>query len=68
MSNVILIVTAKFCSDLSLLSIDHHHFFLQHQAAVFILASGSKRVDQVILYLIYILNLTPMLICALYFI
>ena len=32
----------KHCSDLTLLCIGSQHFFLQHHAAIFILASGGK--------------------------
>ena len=36
------LVTAKHCSDLTLLCIDNQHLFLQHNAAIFIPMSGSK--------------------------
>ena len=36
------LVTAKHCSDLTLLCIDNQHLFLQHNAAIFILMSGGK--------------------------
>ena len=35
-------VTAKHCSDLTLLCIDNQHLFLQHHAAIFIPMSGGK--------------------------
>ena len=37
------LVTAKCCSDLTLLCIDNQHLFLQHHAAIFIPMSGGKR-------------------------
>ena len=36
------IVTAKCCSDLTLLCIDNQHLFLQHHVAIFIPFSGGK--------------------------
>ena len=39
------LVSAKHCSDFTLLCIDNQHLFLQHYAAVFIPISGGK-VDQ----------------------
>ena len=36
------LVTAKCCSDLTLLCIDDQHLFLQHNAAIFIPISGGK--------------------------
>ena len=36
------LVTAKHCSDLTLLCIDNQHLFLQHNAAIFIPLSGGK--------------------------
>ena len=36
------LVTAKHFSDFTLLGIVKQHLFLQHYAAIFILASGSK--------------------------
>ena len=41
MSNIILIVTAKCFSDLTLLCIDIQHFSLKHHAGIFIAASGA---------------------------
>ena len=35
-------VTAKHCSDITLLWIDNQHLFLQHHAAIFIPLSGGK--------------------------
>ena len=35
-------VTAKSCSDLTLLCINNQHLFLQHHAAIFIPVSGGK--------------------------
>ena len=68
MSNVILIVVAKFCYDLTLLSIDNQHFFLCIMLLFLFLQLVVKWIDQVIFYLIYILNLIPVLIFTLYFI
>ena len=42
MSDGILIVTANFFSDLTLFSIDNHHFILQHHAPIFIPATVGK--------------------------
>ena len=36
------LVTAKCCSDLTLLHIGNQHLFLQHHAAIFIPMSGGK--------------------------
>ena len=36
------LVTAKCCSDLTLLCIDNQHLFVQHNAAIFIPMSGGK--------------------------
>ena len=36
------LVTAKHCSDLTLLCVDNWHLFLQHNAAIFIPMSGGK--------------------------
>ena len=36
------LVTAKYCSDLTLLCVDNQHPFLQHNAAIFIPLSGGK--------------------------
>ena len=36
------LVTAKHCSDLTLLCVDNQHLFLQHNAAIFIPLSGGK--------------------------
>ena len=36
------LVTAKCCSDLTLLCIDNQHLFLQHHATFFIPLSGGK--------------------------
>ena len=41
-ATILVLVTAKCCSDLILLLVDNQHLFLQHHAAVFILASGGK--------------------------
>ena len=36
------LVTAKHCSDLTLLCVDNQHLFLQHNAASFVPLSGGK--------------------------
>ena len=41
-ATLLALVTSKCCSDLTLLSIDNQHFFLQHHSAVFIPFSGGK--------------------------
>ena len=41
-------VTAKHCSDLTLLCIDNQHLFIQHHTAIFIPLSGGKRIVWVI--------------------
>ena len=39
---LLLLVTAKHCSDLTLLCIDNEYHFLQHYAAIFIPVSDVK--------------------------
>ena len=39
---LLVLVTAKHCSDLTLICIDNQHLFLQHHAAIFIPLSGGK--------------------------
>ena len=41
-STLLALVTAKCCSDLTLLCIFNQHLFLQHPAAIFIPLSGGK--------------------------
>ena len=41
-ATLLALVTAKHCSDLTLLYIDNQHLFLQHNAAIFIPMSGNK--------------------------
>ena len=41
-ATLLALVTAKHCSDLTLLCIDNQHLFLQHNAAIFIPMSGGK--------------------------
>ena len=41
-ATLLVLVTAKCFSDLTLLCIDNQHFFLQHSAAIFIPISGGK--------------------------
>ena len=56
------LVTAKCCSDLTVLGIDNQHLFLQHHGFIFVPASPSK------IHLKFVLNLIPVFIFALYFI
>ena len=42
MATLLAFVTAKCCSDLTLLHIDNQHLFLQYHAAIFIPVSGGK--------------------------
>ena len=41
-ATLLALVTAKHCSDVTLLGIDNQHLFLQHNAAIFIPWSGGK--------------------------
>ena len=41
-ATLLVLVTAKHCSDLTLLCVDNQHLFLQHNAAIFIPLSGGK--------------------------
>ena len=41
-ATLLALVTAKCCSDLTLLCINNQHLFLQHNAAIFIPMSGGK--------------------------
>ena len=41
-ANLLALFTAKCCSDLSLLCVDNHHLFLQHNASIFVPLSGGK--------------------------
>ena len=41
-ATLLALVTAKHCSDLTLLCVDNQHLFLQHNAAIFIPLSGGK--------------------------
>ena len=41
-ATLLTLVTAKCCSDLTLLCIDNQHLFLHHNAAIFIPMSGGK--------------------------
>ena len=68
-ATLLALVTAKCCSDLTLLCVDNQHPFLQHNAAIFIPLSGGKT-DFLghLPPLRFILSLTPMLIFAVFFI
>ena len=41
-ATLLALVTAKHCSDLTILCVDNQHLFLQHHAAIFIPLSGGK--------------------------
>ena len=41
-ATLLALVTAKHCSDLTLLCVDNQHLFLQHNAAIFVPLSGGK--------------------------
>ena len=41
-ATLLALVTAKHCSDLTLLCVENQHLFLQHHAAIFILLSSGK--------------------------
>ena len=41
-ATLLALVTAEHCFDLTLIFNDSQHFFLQHHAAIFVLASGGK--------------------------
>ena len=41
-ATLLALVTAKHCSDLTLLCVDNQHLFLQHNAAIFVPVSGGK--------------------------
>ena len=41
-ATLLALVTAKCCSDLTLLCVDNQHLFLQHNAAIFVPLSGGK--------------------------
>ena len=41
-ATLLALVTAKRCSDLTLLRVDNKHLFLQHLAAIFVPLSGGK--------------------------
>ena len=41
-ATLLALVTAKWCSDLTVLCIDNQHLFLQHHAAIFFPMSGGK--------------------------
>ena len=60
-------VTAKHCSNLTLLCVDNQHLFLQHNTAIFVPLSGGKTDRLGHLPLRFVLSLTPMLIFALFF-
>ena len=61
-ATLLVLVTAKHCSDLTVLCIDNQHLFLQHNVAISIPMSGG------IFPMRFVLSLIPMLILALFFI
>ena len=62
-ATLLAIVTARHCSDLTILCIDNQHLFLQCNAAIFIPMFGGKTDC---LPPRFILSLTPMLILAMF--
>ena len=66
-ATLLVLVTAKCCSDLTLLCIENHHLFLQCNAAIIIPMSGGKTDHLGYLPLRLILSLMPILIFALFF-
>ena len=62
------LVTAKRCSDLTLLCVDNQHLFLQRNLLFLFHCLEARQIAQVIFPLRFILSLTPMLIFALFFI
>ena len=67
-ATLLALVTAKHCSDLTLLCVDNQHLFLHHHAAIFVPLSGGKTDCPGHLPPQIQLSLTPMLIFALFFI
>ena len=67
-ATLLVLVTAKHCSYLTLLFIDNQHHFLQYHAAIFIPISGGKTDWPGHLPPQIHMNLTPMLIFVLFFI
>ena len=66
-ATLLALVTAKHCSDLTLLCVDNQHLFLQHHVAIFVPLSGGKTDCLGHLPLRFVLSLTPVLIFALFF-
>ena len=58
-ATLLVLVTAKHCSDLTLLCIDNHHLFLKYFAAIFIPISGGKMDHWVIFLLRFTLSVIP---------
>ena len=67
-TTVLSLVTARHCSDLTLLCIDNQHLFLQHHAAIFIPCLVTRQFVGVIFQLSFVLSLTPMLIFVLFYV
>ena len=62
------LVTAKHCSDLTLLCVDNQHLFFNVMLPFSFPCLVARLIIQVIFPLSFILSLTPMLIFALFFI
>ena len=62
------LVTAKHCSDLTLLCVDNQHLFFSIMLPFFFPCLVARQIVHVIFPLRFILSLTPMLIFALFFI
>ena len=67
-ATLLALVTAKHCSDLTLLCVDNKHIFLQCNAVFLFHCLVARQIAQVIFPLRFILSLTPVLIFALFFI
>ena len=65
-STLLALVTAKHCSDLTLLCVDNQHLFLQHHAAILFPCLVARQIVWVIFPLRFVLSLTLMLIFALF--
>ena len=65
-ATLLALVTAKHCSDLTLLCIDNQHLFPQCNAAIF--SPMARQIIWVIFLLRFVLSLIPMLIFVLLFI
>ena len=67
-ATLLALVTAKHCSDLTLLCVDNQHLFCSVMLLFLFHCPVARQIAQVIFPLRFILSLTPMLIFALFFI